>query len=126
MMDGILSLEKAALERLTEDRLASGSLGPEVDDMLSEAGIYCDTLNSEYFSIDNFTTSPIFTLQLPLHKQGTEPNPHNRSRAQCRQHNLPFSMTIKKMLNHFLPTPNLWLCTRRDPYLYSGGSILQL
>ena len=54
MIDGILSLEKAALERLTEDRIASGSLGPEVEDMLSEAGIYWDTLNSEYFSIDNF------------------------------------------------------------------------
>ena len=54
MIDGILSLEKAALERLTEDRIASGSLGEEVDEMLSEAGIYWDTLNDEYFSIENF------------------------------------------------------------------------
>ena len=54
MLSGIISLEKAALERLTEDRLASGSLGPEVEEMLFEAGIYWDTLNSEYFSIDNF------------------------------------------------------------------------
>jgi len=54
MIDGILSLEKAALEKLTEDRIASGSLGPEVEDILSEAGIYWDTLNEEYFSIDNF------------------------------------------------------------------------
>ena len=54
MMDGILTLEKAALERLTEDRIASGSLGEEVEDMLSEAGIYWDTLNNEYFSIENF------------------------------------------------------------------------
>ena len=54
MIEGILSLEKAALARLTEDRIASGSLGEEVEDMLSEAGIYWDTLNSEYFSIDNF------------------------------------------------------------------------
>jgi hypothetical protein len=54
MIDGILSLEKAALARLTEDRIASGSLGEEVEDMLSEAGIYWDTLNNEYFSIDNF------------------------------------------------------------------------
>ena len=54
MIDGILSLEKAALERLTEDRIASGSLGEEVDEMLSEAGIYWDTLNNEYFSIENF------------------------------------------------------------------------
>ena len=54
MIEGILSLEKAALERLTEDRIASGSLGEEVDEMLSEAGIYWDTLNNEYFSIENF------------------------------------------------------------------------
>lgn len=54
MLSGILSLEKAALERLTEDRLASGSLGPEVEEMLVEAGIYWDTLNQEYFSIDAF------------------------------------------------------------------------
>jgi len=54
MIDGILSLEKAALQRLTEDRIASGSLGEEVEDMLSEAGIYWDTLNNEYFSIENF------------------------------------------------------------------------
>ncbi len=54
MIDGILSLEKAALERLTEDRIASGSLGEEVDEVLSEAGIYWDTLNQEYFSIDAF------------------------------------------------------------------------
>jgi len=54
MIEGILSLEKAALERLTEDRIASGSLGEEVDEMLSEAGIYWDTLNNEYFSIVNF------------------------------------------------------------------------
>tara|TARA_R110002020_G_scaffold204420_1_gene408487 strand:- start:19 stop:267 length:249 start_codon:yes stop_codon:yes gene_type:complete len=54
MIEGILSLEKAALERLTEDRIASGSLGEEVDEMLSEAGIYWDTLNDEYFSIENF------------------------------------------------------------------------
>ena len=54
MIDGILSLEKAALERLTEDRIASGSLGEEVEEVLSAAGIYWDTLNQEYFSIDNF------------------------------------------------------------------------
>ena len=54
MLSGIISLEKAALERLTEDRLASGSLGPEVEEMLVEAGIYWDTLNSEYFSIEAF------------------------------------------------------------------------
>ena len=54
MIDGILSLDKAALERLTQDRLASGSLGQEVEDMLSEVGVYRDTLNQEYFNIDAF------------------------------------------------------------------------
>ena len=54
ILSGILSLEKAALQRLTEDRLASGSLGPEVEEMLFEAGVYWDTLNQEYFSIDAF------------------------------------------------------------------------
>jgi len=54
MIDGILSLEKAALQRLTEDRIASGSLGEELEKVLSEAGIYWDTLNEEYFSIDAF------------------------------------------------------------------------
>tara|TARA_R100000808_G_C2139449_1_gene147359 strand:+ start:1802 stop:2020 length:219 start_codon:yes stop_codon:yes gene_type:complete len=54
MIDGILSLEKAALERLTQDRLASGSLGQEVDDMLSAAGVYWDEIEQEYFNIDAF------------------------------------------------------------------------
>ena len=54
MIEGMLSLEKAALERLTQDRLASGSLGQEVEEMLFEAGVYWDTLNQEYFSIDAF------------------------------------------------------------------------
>jgi hypothetical protein len=49
-----LHLEKAALEKLTEDRIASGSLGPEVEDILSEAGIYWDEIGQEYFSIENF------------------------------------------------------------------------
>ena len=54
MIDGIISLEKAALEKLTEDRIASGSLGPEIDDMLSEAGVYWDDIGHEYFSIEAF------------------------------------------------------------------------
>ena len=54
MIEGLLSLEKAALERLTEDRIASGSLGPEVEEILSSAGVYWDTLNEEYFSIEVF------------------------------------------------------------------------
>ena len=54
MIDGIISLEKAALEKLTEDRIASGSLGPEVEDILSEAGVYWDDIGHEYFSIEAF------------------------------------------------------------------------
>jgi len=54
MIDGILSLEKAALERLTEDRIASGSLGADVEEMLSDAGVYWDEIGHEYFSIDAF------------------------------------------------------------------------
>ena len=40
MLSGIMSLEKAALERLTEERITSGSLGQEVEEMLSAAGVY--------------------------------------------------------------------------------------
>jgi hypothetical protein len=54
MIDGILSLEKAALQRLTEDRIASGSLGAEVEEMLSEAGVYWDEVGQEYFNVDVF------------------------------------------------------------------------
>ena len=54
MVEELLSLEKAALERLTEDRIASGSLGEEVEEFLSSAGVYWDEIGHEYFSIENF------------------------------------------------------------------------
>ncbi len=54
MIPGILTLEKAALQRLTEDRLASGSLGEETEVALASAGVYWDELGQEYFSIDAF------------------------------------------------------------------------
>jgi len=54
MVEGLLNLEKAALERLTESRIASGSLGCEMEEMLSLAGVYWDEVDSEYFSIDTF------------------------------------------------------------------------
>ena len=54
MFDGLLTLEKSALERLTESRIASGSLGEEVEDFLSSAGVYWDEIGHEYFSIENF------------------------------------------------------------------------
>ena len=54
MVEGLLSLEKAALERLTEDRIASGSLGADVEEILFSAGVYWDEIGQEYFSIDVF------------------------------------------------------------------------
>jgi len=54
MIEGLLNLEKAALERLTESRIASGSLGEEVEEFLSSAGVYWDEIGHEYFSIDVF------------------------------------------------------------------------
>ena len=50
----MISLEKAALQRLTEDRIQSGSLGPEVEEMLAASNIYWDEIDSEYFSMDAF------------------------------------------------------------------------
>ena len=54
MVDGILNLQKVALEQLTEDRLASGSLGLETEELLSLAGIYWDELGQEYFNLETF------------------------------------------------------------------------
>ena len=53
-LSNIMNLEAKALERLTEDRRLSGSLGEEVEEMLNSAGIYWDSLNEEYFNIDSF------------------------------------------------------------------------
>ena len=53
-LDNIMNLEQKALERLTEDRRLSGSLGDELEEMLNSAGIYWDSLNEEYFNIDTF------------------------------------------------------------------------
>jgi hypothetical protein len=53
-LGNIMNLEQKALERLTEDRRLSGSLGEEVEEMLNSAGIYWDSLNEEYFNIDSF------------------------------------------------------------------------
>ena len=50
----MMSLEKAALQRLTEDRIQSGSMGPEVEEMLAASNIYWDEINNEYFSMDAF------------------------------------------------------------------------
>ena len=50
----IMNLEAKALERLTEDRRLSGSLGEEVEELLNSSGIYWDSLNEEYFNIDVF------------------------------------------------------------------------
>ena len=50
----MMSLEKAALQRLTEDRIQSGSLGQEMDDMLAESGIFWDEVGQEYFNLDAY------------------------------------------------------------------------
>jgi hypothetical protein len=52
--DQMITLEKAALDRLTEDRLLSGSLGQEVEEMLAASGIFWDEVQSEYFSMESF------------------------------------------------------------------------
>ena len=54
ILDNIMNLEQEALQRLTEDRRLSGSLGEHVEEMLNSAGIYWDSLNEEYFNIDTF------------------------------------------------------------------------
>jgi len=58
----IMTLEKAALQRLTEDRLLSGSLGQEMDDMLAEAGIFWDEVGQEYFNLDAYQIETLTRL----------------------------------------------------------------
>ena len=52
----ILDLETAALERLTEDRRLSGSLGPEVEEMLAVAGVFWDPEEDRYTSVDAYVS----------------------------------------------------------------------
>ncbi len=52
----ILELETAALERLTEDRRLSGSLGPEVEEMLAVAGVFWDVEEDKYTSVNAFVS----------------------------------------------------------------------
>ena len=54
MFDGILNLEKSALERLTNERRASGSIPQELDDTLSVLGVHWDEIDQEYFSMDQY------------------------------------------------------------------------
>ena len=54
MIEGLLSLEKDALERLTNERRVSGSIPAEVEDTLSMLGVHWDEIEEEYFSIDKF------------------------------------------------------------------------
>ena len=62
MFDSILSLEKAALERLTQERRVSGSLGLEMEEMLSMAGVLWDDVEGEYFSEDRYLTEINYTI----------------------------------------------------------------
>jgi len=54
MIEGLLSLEKDALERLTNERRVSGSIPAEVEDTLSMLGVHWDEIEEEYFSLDKF------------------------------------------------------------------------
>ena len=54
MFESILSLEKATLERLTNERRVSGSIPQEVDDTLSMLGVHWDEIDQEYFSMDKY------------------------------------------------------------------------
>ncbi len=68
-LGNIMNLEAKALERLTEDRRLSGSLGEEVEELLNSSGIYWDSLNEEYFNIDHFqaeTYKPVSYNHLTL------------------------------------------------------------
>jgi hypothetical protein len=56
MFEGILSLEKETLERLTNERRVSGSIPQEVDDTLSMLGVHWDEIDQEYFSMDKYQT----------------------------------------------------------------------
>ena len=56
MFEGILNLEKATLERLTNERRVSGSVPQEVDDTLSMLGVHWDEIDQEYFSMAQYQT----------------------------------------------------------------------
>ena len=56
MFEGILSLEKETLERLTNERRVSGSIPQEVDDTLTMLGVHWDEIDQEYFSMDKCQT----------------------------------------------------------------------
>ena len=53
-LDNFTDLQDKALERLTEDRRQSGSLGEDVEEMLNAVGVYWDMVEEEYFNIDAF------------------------------------------------------------------------
>ena len=62
MFNGMLELEKAALERLTQERRVSGSLGLEMEEMLAMAGVLWDDVEGEYFSEDRYLTEINHTI----------------------------------------------------------------
>lgn len=50
----IMTLENAALERLTNERRENGEISPEVDATLSAIGVFWDEIEQEYFNIELF------------------------------------------------------------------------
>tara|TARA_R100000951_G_C2632141_1_gene178023 strand:+ start:306 stop:524 length:219 start_codon:yes stop_codon:yes gene_type:complete len=69
MNSTIIDLEKAALERLTEARIASGSIPSEIEEMLTENGVYWDSLNEEYFDIQMFQKETFERLRMEYASQ---------------------------------------------------------
>ena len=53
-LDNFTDLQGKALERLTEDRRQSGSLGEDVEEMLNAVGVFWDMIEEEYFNIEAF------------------------------------------------------------------------
>lgn len=53
-LDNFTDLQGKALERLTEDRRQSGSLGEDVEEMLNAVGVFWDMIEEEYFNIETF------------------------------------------------------------------------
>ena len=98
MIDGIISLEKAALEKLTEDRIASGSLGEEVEDILSEAGICWGTEARKYWD-SNYSDEPEKTIEVQGSKGKTYKVTKTGPSWKCECRGFQFRQDCKHIQN---------------------------
>ena len=66
-LDNFTDLQGKALERLTEDRRQSGSLGEDVEEMLNAVGVYWDMIEEEFGIFDEYQDIPqnLFTILNP-------------------------------------------------------------